>query len=148
METGSNNRYRQIGFSIIFGVLGFVFTVMAVAQIVGVWWLQRSGQIVEARVTDWEASKHYLIQYTYVVDGVEYSSPKRKEGRWVQVSEDVWNTTKITRTIDVRYHPDHIFFNIPTCKSLMPGDVFADLVLGILFLVLSAYKVYRAYRSN
>jgi len=152
MET-CNNRYREIGFSILFGVLGILFTVMAVVQIGGVWWLQRSGQIVEARVTDLTrvtdlmGSKHYLIQYTFIVDGVEYSSPNRKKDGWVLVPEDVWNITKITRTIDVRYNPEG-FLNIPACRPLMTDDVFAALAMGILFLALSAGAVYMAYRNR
>jgi len=148
MEAGNTNRYRKIGFSILFGVLGIVFTVIAVVQIMSVWWLQRNGNIVEARVTGWEASKHYLIQYTFVVDGAKASSPNKGKGGWVMIPEDVWHITKTTGTIDVRYNPDYIFFNIPACRSVMPADVFTDLVLGILFLALSTYKGYTAYRNN
>ena len=135
--------YRLI-ITALLSILGIFVMTLAVPQIKKGLALRQSEHIVEARVADWRISsnrgKRYLIRYTFVVDGtqVSHSDATGRKNLWARVSKDMWDKTKTTRKIDVRYDPSDIFNNAPAYKPVSLVDSLAGLGLGILCFVIAA----------
>ncbi len=127
--------------------------------------LQRTGVVAQADVYDWriESDKSgplYELRYTFAVPGrpIRYSHSDLEFDRqdlWVAVAPAVWEASRQSNQIDVRYMPDDPRVNRPVGVAGDPWvDMLAALVCGVLSLATGALMLlvaavqYRRCRRN
>jgi len=94
----------------------------------------------------------YDVRYSFRVPGVSKAytlsdtSPFWREDLWASIPSDLWEETKNTRVLDVRYLPAAPETNRPEASSSL-GDALAGILVGLVSCAMAFIFLWAARRS-